>query len=152
MVLTRTYLSILLLGFAGVIGSVVGWRPWNSPSLKVEMGVEVDGAQIGSTSTPVLSFMSGNEYPPVEWSPWKHLAEPYKETALRAYSTVGDPERDGFVWRLEDENGAMYEGRWVSSDRKTLFNSDHGALALVLESFDLTVIIRSSVSIVTYDK
>lgn len=149
MVLTTTTLPILLLGFAGAIGSVVGWMPWNSPSLKVETGTEVDGAQIGSASTPVLSFKSGNDYPPVDWSPWKHLAEPYKETALKAKSTVGDPERDLFVWILEDENGAMYEGRWATPDGEMLFNSNHGALSLVFgKSSILTVSYTPYLSVV----
>ena len=60
-----------------------------------------------------LSFTSSNLYPAVVWSPWKQLAEPYREAILVAYSTLGDPEHDLFMWTLPTENGATYEGRWV---------------------------------------
>lgn len=58
-----------------------------------------------------LSFSCTNNYPKVTWSPWSHLAEPYREAKLIADSTVGDPENDIFTWILPSEEGAMREGR-----------------------------------------
>ena len=109
---------ILLLGFAGAesvlrtAGSPVGR---SNIGRNMETGAAAaagDDVQIGS-SAGRLSFATSNEYPPVEWSPWPHLAEPYKETSMRAVSTLGEPHRDLFMWMLEEENGAIYEGRYV---------------------------------------
>lgn len=65
-----------------------------------------------SSSSP-LSFTSSNRYPKITWSPWEHLAEPYKEAVLKADSTAGSVEEDVFLWTIPDENGAVYEGRCV---------------------------------------
>ena len=121
--MTRRRVLILLLGFAGAesvlrtAGSPAGR---SNTGLHVETGAAAaaaaaaagDDVQIGS-SAGRLSFATSNEYPPVEWSPWPHLAEPYKETSMRAVSTIGEPHRDLFMWMLEEENGAIYEGRYV---------------------------------------
>lgn len=66
-----------------------------------------------SDAASPLSFISSNQYPAVEWSPWAQLAEPHREATLLASSMVGDPENDLFMWTLPTENGATYEGRWV---------------------------------------
>ena len=61
---------------------------------------------------PSLSFSCSNEYPPVDQSSWSHLAEPFRETTLRA--STGDEEAssgDVFVWEFEDERRTMLEGR-----------------------------------------
>lgn len=62
-------------------------------------------------SASVLSFTTTNDYPQTTWSPWEHIAEPYRETVLTADSTAGDIENDIFVWTLPSDNGAVYEGR-----------------------------------------
>lgn len=64
-----------------------------------------------------LSFKSTNVYPAVTWSPWEHIAEPYREAVLRADSTVGDPDGDLFMWTIPTENGAVYEGRCARDGR-----------------------------------
>lgn len=117
MMTRRRVLILLLLGLAGAesvlrtAGSPAGR---SNTGLNVETGAAAagDDVQIGS-SAGRLSFATANEYPPVEWSPWPHLAEPYKETSMRAVSTLGEPHRDLFMWMLEEENGAIYEGRCV---------------------------------------
>ena len=72
-----------------------------------------DGSELSSEndSDSPLSFSCTNHYPQVTWSPWDHLAEPYREAKLIADSTVGDPENDIFTWILPSEGGAMREGR-----------------------------------------
>lgn len=62
---------------------------------------------------PILSFTSSNEYDPVTWAPWRHLAEPFRETTLTATSTVGDPSSDSFTWRFPEED-LVLEGREVT--------------------------------------
>lgn len=72
-----------------------------------------DGSELSSEndSDSPLSFSCTNHYPKVTWSPWSHLAEPYREAKLIADSTVGDPENDIFTWILPSEKGAVREGR-----------------------------------------
>lgn len=65
----------------------------------------------GHITDPVLSFTSTNHYDPVTWSPWRHIAEPYREATLTASTAVGDPSRDVFSWTLPDENETVLEGR-----------------------------------------
>lgn len=60
---------------------------------------------------PVLGFTSTNHYDPVTWSPWPHIAEPYREATLTAVTAVGDPSRDVFSWELPDDNETVLEGR-----------------------------------------
>lgn len=65
---------------------------------------------------PVLTFSCTNDYDPIDWSPWPHLAEPYRNAVLKADSEVGDVEKDVFMWSLPEEGGAVYEGRYGKSD------------------------------------
>lgn len=64
-----------------------------------------------SVESSVLSFTSTNSYPATTWSPWNHIAEPFREAVLSAESTDGDPENDIFIWTLPGENGASFQGR-----------------------------------------
>lgn len=73
-----------------------------------KQGANVAGSQHGS---PLLTFTSTNNYPPITWSPWSHLAEPYREATLRADSNIGDPSKDTFTWSFPNEGGLVYEGR-----------------------------------------
>lgn len=68
---------------------------------------------IASAGDSFISFTSKNSYPDITWSPWSHLAEPHRETTLRADSTLGDLDNDVFVWTMPGENGASFEGRYV---------------------------------------
>lgn len=78
-----------------------------------EAGAGAGGVGGGDGAAVVVSFSSSNDYPEITWSPWTHLAEPHRETLLRAESTTGDPDNDVFVWTMPGENGASYEGRYV---------------------------------------
>lgn len=68
----------------------------------------------------VLRFTSENEYEHVTWSPWKHLAEPYREAVLTAESTVGDPLNDVFSWWFPEEGNVALEGRVVKHTFETV--------------------------------
>lgn len=72
-----------------------------------------EAGSIASDGDRILSYTSKNSYPDITWSPWSHLAEPYRETTLRADSTLGDLDNDVFVWTMPGENGASFEGRYV---------------------------------------
>ena len=54
-------------------------------------------------------FTCSNEYNDVQGSAWQHLAEPFRETTLEASSTVGDPEKNVFIWTFDDNT--VLEGR-----------------------------------------
>lgn len=85
-------------------GLPLSWRETNAAGVGVEVGAD--------DSPSPLTFTSKNSYPPITWSPWTHLAEPFRQAVLTAQSTVGDPDGgDVFIWTLPEENGAMYEGR-----------------------------------------
>ena len=98
-------------------------------------GAGVGGAGDGA----VLSFTSSNEYPAITWSPWTHLAEPHREAVLRAESTKGDPDNDVFVWTMPGENGASYEGRYVSkaSDLVLLYRYQVSGISVASVSLSL---------------
>ena len=89
-----------------------------------ETGADPGGVGVGDGGgAPVVSFTSSNDYPEITWSPWTHLAEPHRETVLRAESTTGDPDQDIFVWTMPGENGASYEGRCVGKASDTINKS-----------------------------
>lgn len=85
---------------------------------------------------PLLTFTSTNEYDPVNWSPWTHLAEPWREATLTASTTLGDPEKDIFTWSIPDENGTILEGRCVDFARKvaTMWLLSLGHIGLIVHS------------------
>ena len=56
-----------------------------------------------------LSFTATNEYPPLEQSAWPLVAEPFRSTTFTASSSVGDLDKDVFMWSFPD--GTVLEGR-----------------------------------------
>lgn len=83
----------------------------NSPDGHSTPGVDWERHWDLKEQHSVVSFKSSNEYDDVTWSPWAHIAEPYRETVLRADSTVGHPDEDVFIWTFPGEHEASYEGR-----------------------------------------
>lgn len=78
------------------------------------VGIDIDESKHAAGSPNgehILTFTSSNEYSRVSWSPWPHIAEPYKKTKLKADSIIGNPNEDIFTWSLPAEGGVVYEGR-----------------------------------------
>ncbi|CAM9656131.1 unnamed protein product [Scytosiphon promiscuus] len=65
-----------------------------------------------AASSDALSFTATNEYPPVEFAKWEHVAEPFRKTTFTAKSNIGDSDQDVFMWSFPD--GTVIEGRQVS--------------------------------------
>lgn len=99
-------------GGRGSEGSASDLEPGSSPRVenrRVGVGVDVG---VSAGSDVLLSLTCRNSYPIVTWSPWEHLAEPYKEAFLTATAGRDAADEDGvFVWTLPEENGAVFEGR-----------------------------------------
>lgn len=63
----------------------------------------------GCTAVGLGFVASSPDYPPATGSPWAHTAEPFRETTLKAESTIGHPAEDVFKWTFED--GTVFQGR-----------------------------------------